>query len=523
MTPRQLLEKLENLGIIDPKVLGKIRTEIEKSDKEVKPKSVLAFLVKKKHITEQQAKILLASSKDSPKKENDFEFVEPEPAGDKDFDTGVLIGLGKEEVVAEADVTVPEVNVAVDYDATQTLIDAGDLAADFAVPVVNPIEVVSDMPTEVGFPQEQAFDALTDDGAYETQSRPQQTLASFRGKKDNSDQWATKWLYVGFGILGTLLIGVAVLWFVNIGQKPEDMFEAAMSSFNKQSYGDAQKKFDIYLDQYATHKDAPKAKVKRIHAIIRGTYRLRNYTEVIKQAQTLLPELKEQEDADSQMEELRDDLAVMLPTSLANISKKAIKITKLDKMKEELAKVKGFYVLVDNPVYIPNSRRKAPSVNDNYLKIANNIATIEGQIEKEEQYEFDFYRIESLNEAKKTAEAFAVYQKLTRNYGDLASRSAIQELMIKISQTEQSLVKQIELPELKPTKVPRRGAVEQTVVLSVTSGNPVPALKDEVVAFLAEGSVYGIDAGEGVVKWRRFVGFETTNQPEVTTDGKVIV
>ena len=527
MTPRQLLEKLENLGIIDPKVLGKIRTEIEKSDKKIKPKSVLAFLVKKKHITEQQAKILLTSAKESPKKENDFEFVDPEPAVDKDFDTGDLIGLGNQDVVAEVDATVPEVNVAVDYDATQTLVDAGDLAEDFAVPVVNPIEIGSVMPTEVGVPQEQAFDALADDGyasgAYETQSGPQQTLASFRGKKDRSDQWATKWLYVGFGILGTLLIGVTVLWFVNIGQKPEDMFEAAMSSFNKQSYGDAQKKFDNYLDQYATHKDAPKAKVKRIHAIIRGTYGLRNYTEVIKQAQTLLPELREQEDANSQMEELRDDLAVMLPTSLADISKKAIKTTKLEEMKEGLAKVKGFYALVEDPVYIPNSRRKSPSVNDNYLKIANNIATIEGQIEKEEQYELDLVQIERLNEAKKTDQAFAVYRKLTRNYGDLASRSAIRELMVKISQTEQALVKQIELPELRPTNVPRRGAVEQTVVLSVTSGKPVPALKDEVVAFLAEGSVYGIDAGEGVVKWRRFVGFETTNQPEVTTDGKVIV
>ena len=80
MTPRQLLEKLENLGIIDPKVLGKIRAEIEKSDKEVKPKSVLAFLVKKKHITEQQAKILLASAKEAPKKEDDFEFCQTKNA-----------------------------------------------------------------------------------------------------------------------------------------------------------------------------------------------------------------------------------------------------------------------------------------------------------------------------------------------------------------------------------------------------------------------------------------------------------
>ncbi|MDA7906306.1 PQQ-binding-like beta-propeller repeat protein [Mariniblastus sp.] len=527
MTPRQLLEKLENLGIIDPKVLGKIRAEIEKSDKEVKPKSVLAFLVKKKHITEQQAKILLASTKELPKKEDDFEFVEPEPAGDKDFDTGDLTGLGKEEVVDEVDATVPEVNVAVDYDATMTLVDAGDLAEEFAVPTVNPIEIGAVVPTEVGFPQEPAFDALADDGygsgAYQTQSGPQQTLASFKGKKDRSDQWSTKWLYVGSAILGILLIFVTVLWFVNIGQKPEDMFEAAMSSFNKQSYGDAQKKFDNYLDQHASHRDAPKARVKRIHAIIRGTYGLKNYTEVIKQSKTLLPELREQEDANSQMEELRDDLAVMLPTSLASISKRATKITDLEKMKEELVRVKDFFTLVEDPVYIPNSRRKSPSVNDNYLKIANNIATIEGQIEKEEQYELDLDRIEMLNEGKKTEEAFAVYQKLTRNYGDLASRSRIRELMLKISETEKALVKHVELPEVKVAEVPRSGAVEQTVVLSVTSGKPVPALKDEVVAFLAEGSVYGIDAGQGIVKWRRFVGYETTNQPEVTTDEKVFV
>ncbi|MCP4099030.1 MAG: PQQ-binding-like beta-propeller repeat protein, partial [Planctomycetaceae bacterium] len=527
MTPRQLLEKLENLGIIDSKVLGKIRAEIEKSDKEVKPKSVLAFLVKKKHITEQQAKILLASTKASPKKEDDFEFVEPAEPVEKDFDTGDLTGLAKEDAGDEVDANVPEVNVAVDYDATMTLVDAGDMAEEFAVPTVKPIEIGAVVPTEVAYPEEPAFDALADDGyasgGYQTQSGPQQTLASFKGKKDRSDQWATKWLYIGFGILGVLLIGVTILWFVNMGQKPEDMFEAAMSSFNQQSYGDAQAKFEDYLDQYETHKDAPKAEVKRIHAIIRGTYGLRNYTEVIKQAQTLLPELREQEDAISQMKELRDDLSVMLPTSLVAISKRATKTTNLEKMKEELAKVLDFNSLVEDPVYIPSSLRKAPSVNDNYLKIANNIATIKGQIEKEEQYELDLVKIEQKNNEKKTDEAFEIYKTLTRRYGDLGSRDAIRDLMLKISQTEQALVKQIELPELKPANVSRHGAVEQTVVLSVTSGKPVPALKDEVVVFLAEGSVYGVDAGQGVVKWRRFVGFETTIQPEVTVDEKVIV
>ncbi|MFT7630033.1 MAG: outer membrane protein assembly factor BamB, partial [Mariniblastus sp.] len=172
----------------------------------------------------------------------------------------------------------------------------------------------------------------------------------------------------------------------------------------------------------------------------------------------------------------------------------------------------GHFEIVDNPVYIPTSKRKPPSINDNYLKIDNNIRMVQGQIDKEKRYNADLVTIEGLRVTKQTDEAFGIYQKLTRNYGDLASRDELRELMLQISQAEKELVVPVELNITTSTEG-KPSVIENTVVLATTSGQPVPGLKEEIVVFLADGAVYGIDAGDGSIVWRRFVGYETHNQP----------
>jgi hypothetical protein len=44
----------------------------------------------------------------------------------------------------------------------------------------------------------------------------------------------------------------------------------------------------------------------------------------------------------------------------------------------------------------------------------------------------------------------------------------------------------------------------------------IRALVDDVLPVLAEGSVFGVNAGNGTLLWRQFVGYETTHQPQWT-------
>lgn len=519
MSPRQLLEKLENLGIIDPSLLNKIRKEIDNPEKSVKPKAILKFLVSKNQITEKQAARLLKAAPEStepPKTEDHIEVVQPE---EKSYDTDDLTGVVQEPdptpvdhgatIVDDGSLAEPEIEDVIEVEP-QTVVSQPVIEVE---PQVAPEALLDDAVGGIGGLDQGGFDEGYQSGPYETQSGEQKVVKSFAGKRDKKDQWSTKWLYIGFGILGTILIGTAVTYFAVMGQKPEDMFEAAMNSYNKQSWTDATKKFEEYLAQFPNHKDAKKAEVRRVQAIIRGLYSLDNWTEVISTSETLLPTLTEGEEVNLD-ENIRSDLSVMLPSSLVAISKNATKRTKLEDMETELGKIQAYFETVNNPVYIPNSLRKAKSVADNYQRIDNNMRTLAGLIEKENAYDSDLKRIRELGEAGATDEAFSVYQKLVRNYADLASRKPLREQMLQISERERELVKSVEV-DINVSDTDRVSLIQQSIVMGAISGEPVDALKDEVINFLADGSVYGIDAGQGDIVWRRFVGYETDIQPQL--------
>ena len=520
MSPRQLLEKLESLGSIDEKALDKIRKQVEDPNKKVKPKAVLSYLIKKGELTKKQASRLLKSK---PKKAtptaDEIEVVQPV---EKDYDTNALMGISPEEVVEPVvePIVEPVVEPIVEPldDAgepivvpQETIMDGGALARVVGEEPVQPVEMTQ-VVTPIDSPMDGGLDGfgMDDFGGSGAEQQTESNLASFAGKRNQRDQWATKWLYIGFGILGTLAIGLVVLYFATSGQTAEDMYEAASTSFNNQSWGDATKKYEAYLERFPNHKDAATARARRIHSIIRGTFGTKNWSEVIQQSNTLLPEL---ETEGEKLDILRDDLAVMLPSSLVEISTKATKLTDLAEMEKKIEVINTYKATVDKPQYVTSSARKIPSVAANFAKIDNNIKTVVGQIDKEKRYNSDRQKIAELGEQGETAAAFATYQKLIRNYGDLASRKPIRQLMLEISAKESALVKPAEV-NIATAAEERPSLIQKTVVLGTRTGEALESLKGETIAFLADGSVYGIDAGEGIIKWRRHVGFATDIQPQ---------
>ena len=94
--------------------------------------------------------------------------------------------------------------------------------------------------------------------------------------------------------------------------------------------------------------------------------------------------------------------------------------------------------------------------------------------------------------------------------------------MLTISAKETELVKTIDLSIPTSTEA-RPTIVTSSVVLAAKSGEPVDVLEGEVVNFLADGSVYGINAGDGTIVWRQFVGYETDILPQELNDDLILV
>ena len=537
MSPEQLIAKIKSLGFIEESVLSRIQKELANPEKKASVKGILAYLVKKGHLTNAQAKNMLETTSAKTIEHDDIQVTTAERV---EYDTDDLTANVVE--VAPVPVHNPLVN-----DPDDTVLDMGEEIANPEITEVVAVEsamiepstgtTFQPMPPTTAANPMVAFDPLADpmaqpahgmhQDAYDSgpvPQEPEKTLTGFRGKRDQSDQWKNKWVFIGFGILGTLIIVGGLLYLATSLVSAADKFKAAMESFKNGANKDAIARFDAFIEDYPDHEKTPIAKVVRVQALLADTFEAKNWDETIKRAENELPKLEEMANEDERIDfgRIRDDLAVMLPQSTLNIARRALDQKTIDTMNKELELAARANKLVNNPVYIPGSKRKQATLAKLLDDIKNTIASGQGLIRKEAEFDIALEEISQFSSAQKTDLAFERYNKLIREYGDLKAREALRQAMLEVSQQEKALVAPANV-QINVASQPRDSKIESTIVLASRNGQPIESLIGEILPVLADGSIIGIDVGNGTVKWRHFVGYETTIQPQILDPDTIVV
>ena len=538
MSVRQLLDRIEEMNVVEDKILNRIRREIDDPEKNVKAKGILSFLVKKQQITKKQAAKLFRETQQAA------ENISVKPEAPNVHDSDVLIGVAhKEKPVDSAEDLINLVNpepepievevepievevepvavevepVAVDVETVAVEPSDSDVEVDLDVesdPIADPVGVQQTMISSEPLADYSA-DALST-GMDETPQTPKKTTGKgFQSKIESSDQWSSKWLYIGFGLLGTILISLAVLWLAVGRQNIEALEEQAEKSFTTGAYSDAISKTEQLLELSPRSEDAEKWKVRVVHCHLAQPFERKRYEEVLTVAEEHLPIVSELEAFD----ELRQDLArTILPTTAVALTSEAFANSNkegatIDEIKSELATVMRVEALVDNPAYMPGSFKKMNTVAKQLDKIKDHVRGIENSIKKETEFQTAKTEIVSLTEKSKTDDAFSTFDVLTKNYPDLGARDELQKLMQKVSVKEAELVSPAGMQLVGQQSEPESLFTSQ-VVVARRQGTPVSELSGETVPVLTEGVLYGYDAGEGTVRWNRFMGFETHYFPQ---------
>ncbi|MDB4778198.1 PQQ-binding-like beta-propeller repeat protein [bacterium] len=515
------------MGLVEDRVLQKIRREIDDPEKNVKPKGILNFLVKKEQITKAQAAKLLQDleevvevevGNDEPVKLDDIVVNVPE---EKSYDTDDLTNLnpGQDDVeeVIEKVVMSPQMT-------RQDLEDVEDEIEEIVVNQNVPeVEELVEAETEPAVPSYQADplgaammgDPLAggfDSAATKDPTAPTKTLSSFAGKRDNRDQWATKWLYIGFGVLGFLLIMGAVLYIAVGGQNIEKLQKVAEESFQKRAYMDAIAKTEKLLELSPRHENASSWKVRIVHCYLAAAWESSNYSEVLKLSEKHLPDVCDEE----AFSDLRGDLGIFLPGSALEVTQVAKSVdlsTSTEVLKEYLAIAENASVIVNDSRYLSGSILKQPSVAEQVDEINDNVRRLRDAITKEEVYALTQDKIKQLTADGETDNAFREYNLLLREYSDLGTREDLRELMKAVSVKEVELVKDAGISISGKTD-DFDSLVESQVVVARREGNAIGGLKGEVTPVLADGVLYGVDVGDGTVLWNRFMGFEASYEPQ---------
>lgn len=492
MSPEKLINQLEALGKLDTRIVAKLRDQVESSPKPPKATSILKYLVKKNLISESEAKKILKADKLQSIAAEETRVVTPEEmkaVAQEEADEIQQVENSLSEVIDPDDLAAPEAG----YGGPAGYQDSfADMSA--GAPPASGAPESSGQPTAAG-------------------------QKNFR-KWDTKDQWTSKWPFIGFGIL-LLLIMVGTFLAIWLGGVNADkQYDAAISSMKNLTFADAEEKFSNYLKDNPTHKFADDARAFRVQSIMRNKFSAKRWSETIISAQTLLPELSQQEN--NQLAKIRDDVGLMLAESLFHETESAVELETLQEMETSVEKLNRYYDFIDNPLYLSGTARKGQRVATFLSEIENNIQTVNGLINKEKDYSSTLVEIRGLGEQRKTDSAFETYIRLTRDYPDLAARKELRELMKEISKAEQDLVVPIEQTINAVANAPA-SPLTATVVLSSTAGRRVNSLRGETIPALVDGSVYGFDADSGSVGWRYFVGLQTPFAPQTYDLDTIIV
>ena len=494
MSPDRLINKLEALGSIDPKIIRKLREQVKSSAKPVKATSILKYLVKKELLSQSDAKaVLKAAAADTDGSDQLTRLAEPEELLIDEPDDDIEVARVEESLSAVID-PIPDELLGLDK------------------------APVGKKPVNTDYFHDTA--GSTGSSAGENgDEEPTSALGQFR-KNDQKNQWASKWPYIG-GVSLVLLAGIVFflsIWFV--GASAEEQYDAAVTSLKNSTFEDAIVKFDEFIKDNPSHKNIDLAKTYRVQSVMRSKFASKNWSETIMSGQELLPPLAEE--PENKLTKVRDDLGYMLTKSLFHESERAVNLKELPEMEKAKRVLDGFWEFIDNPLYLSGVTRKGETVSKFIANIENNRSAVSGLIDKEKSYSSTITKIKSLGQEKQTDQAFRTYIELTREYPDLAARKELRSTMRVISDAEQVLVTPVEA-NVEVSADDSTAGAGRSIVLASTSGKPVNGLRGESLSALVDGAAYGFDAANGNVLWRKFVGLQTTFQPKPFDEETVIV
>ena len=529
MSAELFIAKLEDLGLLDDRVLSKLRAQIAKPGKTPSAQAVAKFLIEKGQLTEFQAKKLLDETAKKAKEQSKVaasddlglaedavavdaldvvEEVEPEEVPEaKPVREEKKRKKRKREVIEVVEPLPDEVPVEVSQ--VESLDDFGQLGA--YGNAYGAAEMLSD-PLAAG----QVAEAVYESGAEEKPA-----AKAFRSRQEAADQWSSKWVLILPAVLVILILAGVLIYFMLFRKSADQLYELAEGAYQNQNYGNA---IEVYETFSKSFKKDPRAKIAdaRISMCrMRVPFESKSWETALEVFKENLPVLSEQvglvEDS-SEKENLYAELAGLLPNNVIGFIEAADKTKKVEEAKRLLDLADENMALVLNGAYIPKSEREKPVNQKRISEITESIAKVRRKVEREDKLVAALAKISTKVDSGDTPGAAQEYDGLLREYPELRSEPRLAEAIQKVSQKQQDLVKvgSEDLPNTTQEVV----SDTNVLVLATRVGKSIDVLQGEIQPLLVQGAIYGVDVGRGEIVWRYFVGYETQIEPQIFDIGQ---
>ncbi len=561
----KLLDALEARGLIDDRLMSKLRTKVTRSERPLTAKSLAKFLVEKEHITQGQATEVLGSLVRSgvdvdpaPDEETGEaeggEEITPiiSPASAVDMTVSPLRQLSADAADEDAEGSsifepFPSAHIDADGDrgpdvdfglAPDSELDAQD--SDRPSSVQEPVEEPEEAPAAELPPLEDMFGTPTSPAMREparplAEDKPLlgeplesqsiepagalETKAKRRKKKKepkSDNEWDSPLILVGGGGLALLVLGgITIAWLLNT-ESADEKLTSAQQALESGSYTQAISEYEEFLEDFPRHRDHGLARVRLVVAKLRKATEALNYEIAFDVAQT---DLEEVENEEKFGEVAHGELAALLPRIALGLAKEAEAADDPDTAKRLVEQSTAALALSSNTKYVPKSLRYEAELGE--------VREMLGRIERRRQSQQDLQEaigaMEQAIGAGDTRAAYAHHVQFVKDHPDLSGDEGLRGMLKKTTAAEQAAIRFVADEQAAETS---ERPTPWLASLAVANRRVRPAANatagEGTACVRVDGAVYGLDAATGKLLWRRYVGFAQAAWP-VSADDHVLV
>lgn len=337
-------------------------------------------------------------------------------------------------------------------------------------------------------------------GVLEPAGPPRQSMVKRwfrrRGSRRSDRRWDSgTFLIAGGALLALLLAGAGLAWLLT-QESAEERLGIADRFYDEGSYTQAIANYDAFLQKFPKHSGASLARVRRGLCQMRQTTgnASRDWVRPLETARSVLGEIA----TEPEFKQAWSELAAILPTIAEGLAHQAQEKTDPKLVEQSRTAI----AMVDK--YVPKSLRPTVRLAD----VEASLALTEREIARGSELDRAVAGIQKAIAEQTTARAYAIRSQLLKQYPDLATHEKLSAAILAVSQAEKAAVKRVAKEQAASTAAPPSAALATLALAHSTVSGTAPGAEGHVVFAAQRGTVYALDAANGDLLWRRFLGLD---------------
>ena len=477
MNAQEFVDLLNSLSVLDASAVEILRHQTDVQNNLVSPNQLLKTLLDSGQISREQAKVVVANLQSS----------QSAPAGPPQEEE--VIDLSQVNLTSEPESVSGEDEDIIDLSQLGQAAEAED---------------------------EEVID-LDDFGAEETtaeESAPSD-MTDRRGLDEEEEaNWGGLMIIGNALLFGLFCVGVVLLYVVLANNTARHQWDSALKQYTGGSYQQAKNRMEGYLEEFPSDGNANRAKIYAIMSEV--------HIQLVSVRKDSIERIRvaliNGDTLEGFKQESENELKSLLPRLAEYYVNAARILPGMEEKKEYVALTQKTLDVIEEVRVLSDARQDNAFIAriDNIKRL---IREAQGLVNRSEALETTLAQIEKYIEADSLEDAFLARNQLISTYVELQSNKALQKMVMRISEAEQSRVIRVE-PTIQPNNQPIPVPPEHKVIVATRNGSNISGVQGYYVTVLAGDSVYGIELSSGSVNWRRFVGLQTNYHPiRVSDDG----